>query len=306
MHISTSAVRKPVSRLWATPALLLVTATLCWSGNFVLGRAVHEHVPPIALSFWRWLIALILVAGFAWPHLRRDLPLLWRQRARVALLAFLGVATFNALVYHALNTTTVVNAVLLQSTMPVLVILGSWLLFREPVRTRQMFAVVVSLAGVAVIVSGGSLPALLQLALTPGDAWVMLAVVFYALYSVLLRQRPQVHPLSFLAATFALGSLMLLPAYLWEHQAVRTMSLDAKTLATLAYVGVFPSLVAYLCFNRAVELIGASRASQYLHLMPLFGSALAALFIGETLRPSHLVGAALIAAGIGLTQASRR
>lgn len=294
------------SRLWATPTLLLVVATLCWSGNFVLGRAVHEYIPPIALSFWRWTIAFVLVLGFAAPHLRRDLPVIWRNRGLVALLAFLGVASFNALVYYGLNTTTVVNAVLMQSTMPVIIVLGSWLVFREPLRWLQMGAVVISLLGVAVIITGGSLTSLLELSLTPGDGWIMLAVVFYAFYSVLLRKRPVVHPLSFLAATFAIGSLMLLPAYLWEHFRVRSLHLNGETLAALAYVGLFPSLIAYLCFNRAVELIGANRAGQFLHLMPVFGTALAALFIGETLLASHLVGAALIATGIGLAQTARK
>lgn len=295
-----------LSRFWSAPALLLIVATLCWSGNFVLGRAVHEHVPPVALSFWRWTIAFVIVVGFAWPQLRRDLPVLRRQLGLVALLAFLGVATFNALVYYGLNTTTVVNAVLMQSTMPVIIILGSYLVFREPVRRLQMLAVVISLAGVAVIITRGSLQTLLTLALTPGDAWVIVAVFCYAFYSVLLRKRPQVHPLSFLVATFAIGALMLLPPYLWEHFQVRAVHLDGITLAAFAYVGIFPSLVAYLCFNRAVELIGANRAGQFLHLMPVFGSALAAIFIGETLQPSHWAGAALIATGIGLAQVSRR
>ncbi|MGQ0618361.1 MAG: DMT family transporter [Panacagrimonas sp.] len=293
-------------RLWAAPALLQVVAMLCWSGNFVLGRAMHEHIPPIGLSFWRWSIAFALVLGFAWPHLRRDLPVLWKNRGLIALLAFLGVATFQALVYYGLNTTTVVNAVLMQSTMPVLIILGSWLVFREPVRWLQMMAVAISLAGVAVIITRGSLRALLELSLTPGDGLVMVAVFCYAFYSVLLRRRPTVHPLSFLAATFAIGSLMLVPVYLHEHVYLRPMHFDGQTLAALAFVAVFPSLVAYMCFNRAVELIGANRAGQFLHLMPVFGSALAALFLGETLRTSHLVGAALIATGIGLAQVAKK
>ncbi len=301
-----ASIRAMISRLWAAPSLLLSLATLFWSGNFVLGRALHEHLAPVALSFWRWVLAFLIVLGFAWPYLRRDWPALWQNRWLVMLLAALGVASFNALVYHGLNTTTVVNAVLMQSTMPVLILIGSWLLFRERVRALQVVGIVASLAGVAVIVARGSLDLLLHLALVPGDAWVALAVLSYAIYSVLLRRRPQVHPLSFLAATFALGALMLLPVYLWEDAQVRTMPIDAATLGAIVYVGIFPSLLSYLFFNRAVELIGANRAGQYLHLMPVFGTALAALFIGERLLASHLVGAALIAVGILMTQLGRR
>lgn len=294
-----------LKRLWATAPLLLALSTLFWSGNFVLGRAVIEHIPPIALAFWRWSIAFVIVLVVAWPKVQRDWPVLRAQWRLIALLAFLGVATFNALVYYGLHSTTVTNAVLLQSTMPVLIVLGSWLVFREPVRGLQLLAVAISLAGVATIVARGDVHTLLGLRIAPGDGWVMLAVLFYALYSVLLRRKPGVHPLSFLAATFAWGSLMLLPVYLWERATVGGMHWDAPTFAAIAYVGVFPSLLAYLCFNRAVELIGANRAGQFLHLMPVFGCALAALFLGERLQGFHLVGALLIAAGIALAQWKR-
>ena len=284
--------------LWSTAPLLLMLATLFWSGNFVLGRAVHEHIPPIALAFFRWAGAFVIVLGFAWPHLKRDWPTLRAQPGRVALLSLLGVATFNSMVYFGLNTTTVMNAVLLQSTMPLLIVLGSFLIYREPVRRVQMLALLISLAGVAVIISHGSLQALLALSLRPGDGIIFLAVVFYAMYSVLLRKRPAVHPLSFCAATFALGSLMLLPVYVVEHVGYRQIVFDGPTALALVYVMVFPSLLAYLCFNRAVELIGANRAGQYLHLMPVFGTLLAAIFLGERLQGFHVLGAALIAAGI--------
>ncbi len=291
-----------MTRLWSTAPLLLVFATLFWSGNFVLGRAVHEHIPPIALAFWRWFGAFLLVIGFAWPHLGRDWPALTANPLRLALLSLLGVATFNSMVYFGLNTTTVMNAVLLQSTMPLLIVLGSFLVYREPVRKVQMLALLISLVGVAVIISHGSLEALLGLALRPGDGIIFLAVVFYGMYSVLLRQRPQVHPLSFCAATFALGSLMLLPVYAVEHLEFRQIHFDAPTLVAIAYVTVFPSLLAYLCFNRAVELIGANRAGQFLHLMPVFGTVLSAIFLGERLQGFHVAGAVLIAAGILLAQ----
>jgi drug/metabolite transporter (DMT)-like permease len=288
--------------VWSTPALLLIVSTLCWSGNFVLGRAMHEHVPPIGLAFWRWTGALLLVVGFAAPHLRRDWTALWTEPLRLVLLSFLGVASFNSLVYLGLNTTTATNAVLLQSVMPLMIFLASYAIYREAVQPVQVIALAISLVGVTTIISHGSMAALLSLSLRPGDGWVLLAVVFYALYSVLLRRRPQVHPLSFLAATFALGALMLLPVYLAEHLAVRRIQVDGPTLASIVYVAIFPSVVAYLCFNRAVELAGPNRAGQYLHLMPVFGSALAALFVGERLAWFHWAGAALIACGILLAR----
>ncbi len=294
------------TRLWATAPALLALATLFWSGNFVLGRAIHADIPPIALSFWRWTIAFCVVIYFAWPQLRRDAAALRAHAGLICLLAFLGVATFNALVYYGLNTTTAVNAVLMQSTMPVIIIFSSWLIFRESISTMQVLAMLISLCGVVTIASSGSIENLLALKLVPGDGWVMLAVLFYALYSVLLRKRPATHPLSFIAVTFFIGAMMLLPAYLWEHFQVRQIHLNGPTLASLAYVGVLPSVAAYLCFNRAVELIGANRAGQYLHLMPVFGTALAAMLLGERLLASHVGGAALIALAILLAQYAAR
>lgn len=280
--------------------------TLFWSGNFVVGRAVNGAVPPIALAYWRWTGALALVIAFAWPHVRRDLPTLRRSWKELLLLSLLGVATFNTLVYVALRSTTVINGVLLQSTMPLLILLASFLLYRERTRPAQLAAVFVSLSGVVVIVARGSWQVLREFSFNPGDGWIFLAVACYAVYSVLLRKRPQVHPLSFLAATFALGSLLLLPLFLWEHLAVRPFRVTTVALAAVGYVCVFPSLLSYLCFNRAVELIGASRVGHFLHLMPVFGSILAAIFLGERLQGYHLAGIVLIGAGIGMATAAAR
>jgi drug/metabolite transporter (DMT)-like permease len=298
--------RKSIS-VWNSAAILLVIATLCWSGNFIVGRAVAGQVPPIALAFWRWTLGFVLVIGPAWKHLRRDTPALRARFGTLLILSFLGIALFNSLVYVGLQTTTATNGVLMQSVMPLLILLFSYLLFKERVTRGQLAAVAISLVGVMVIVSRGTLQTLLDLAFAVGDAWIFLAVLGYGLYSVLLRQRPAVHPLTMLAATFVLGALMLLPFYLWESLAGNEISPTPTAIAAIVYVAVFPSLVAYLCFNRAIELIGANRVGQYLHLMPVFGSILAAIFLRERLQGFHLAGGLLIAAGIVLaTYAGRR
>jgi drug/metabolite transporter (DMT)-like permease len=292
-------------RLWSMPHLLLAFTALCWSGNFIVGRAVHMSVPPVALAFWRWSGAFLLVIGFALPHLRRDWPRLMRHWRRLLVLSALGVAAFNTGVYLGLQTTTALNALLLQSAMPVLILLASFALFRERTGPVQLGGVALSLAGVAVIVGQGAPAAPAGLALNPGDAWVLAAVAAYAVYSALLRRRPDVHPLSFLAATFALGSLMLLPFHLAEHLGGRPAALDAPTLLAIGYVALFPSVLAYACWNRGVELIGANRAGPFVHLMPAFGSVLAVLLLGEAFRLFHALGIALIGAGI-LLAARRR
>lgn len=293
-----------LARLWHMPYLLLPAASLFWAGNFVVGRAVHGGVPPFFLAFWRWALALAVLLPFAWPHLRRDGPLLRRHAPLLLLLALLGIAVFSAFVYLGLATTTAVNAALLQSVIPVAILLCSFLLFGERARPAQMAGLLLSVLGVAVIASHGSLEDLLGLRLHPGDLWVLGAVLGYALYSACLRLRPRVHPLSFLAASILLSLVGLLPAYLWEATRVPAPAAGPGTLLAVGYLALFPSLLSYLFFNRGVELIGANRAGQFIHLLPIFGSLLAVAFLGEALRGFHLLGLALIGGGILL--AARR
>ncbi|MBX7250160.1 MAG: DMT family transporter [Caulobacteraceae bacterium] len=291
-------------RVWSSGWLLLAVAMLFWAGNSVVGRAVNADIPPIALAFWRWAAAAVLIAPFAWPHLRRDWETLKRHRLMLAVLALLGMAGFNALLYTALHTTTAVNTVLLQSATPPLIFLCTFVLYREKPNLWQVLGLAVALAGVAAIVSYGEPWRLLALQLNAGDALMLIAVAGYAVYSALLRRTPPLHPLSFLAATCFLSVLVLAPVYAAEALSGAVMPVDGQSLATLAYVAVCPSIISYLCFNRGVELMGANRAGQFMNLTPLFGALLAVVFLHEALRPYHGVGLLLIAGGIVLS--SRR
>lgn len=290
-----------MKRFWNSGWLLLGLAMLFWAGNSVVGRAVNADIPPIGLAFWRWVAAALIIAPLAWPHVRRDWAELRRHTVMLALLAALGLAGFNALLYTALHSTTALNTVLLQSATPPLIFVCSFLLYRERPSPWQVAGLLVALAGVAEIVSLGRPQALLSLRLNPGDGLMLIAVAGYALYSALLKRKPHVHPLSFLAATCLLSVLVLLPPYIAEALAGDAMPLTSQTGWTLAYVAIFPSILAYLFFNRGVELLGANRAGQFMNLMPGFGAILAVVFLHETLQVYHGVGLLLIAAGIVLS-----
>lgn len=286
------------------PWLLLMLPPLFWAGNFVLGRAVAGAVPPVALAFWRWVVGALILLPFAWPHLRRDLPVLARHWKIVLLLSGLGIAVFNTFAYIGLAYTTALNGVMIQSAMPVLIVGMSFVFFRDTVTGAQALGIAVSLAGALTLVSRGDLAALAALRFNVGDLWIFAAVTCYAAYTTLLRRRPDVHGFSFIVVSFLLGALMLLPFVVLETMGGRPMTLSATSLASIGYVAVFASIFAYICFNRAVLLLGANRTGLSIHLIPVFGSILAILFLGERPQWFHGVGIALIATGIML--ATRR
>lgn len=295
----TGSKRAPGRRGIADQAwLLMMLPGLFWAGNAVLGRAVSGEVPPVALAFWRWAVAAALVLPFAWRHLRRDLrPLLQAWPIMLALSAF-GVGAFNTFLYIAAQTTSALNIVLLQSAMPVLVVAASFLLFRERVSARQALGFAVSLAGALTLVARGDASVLAHLAFNTGDLWMLAAIASYAVYTALLQRRPAVHGLSFAAATFAVGAAMLLPFHAAETLGGRPLPFSTTTVLAVGYVAVFASVLAYLSFNRIVALVGPNTAGLAVHLVPVFGTVLAVLLLGEAPRPHHAIGMALIAAGI--------
>ena len=291
---------------WNMPYLLLTLAVLFWSGNFIVGRAVAGDVPPVTLAFWRWTIGLVFILALGHRQLRADLPVLLRAWPVVILLSGLGIAVFNTLVYFGLQSTTAVNGLLLQSAMPLIILLFSFLLFREAPRLNQLIGVIISIIGVLAIACQGDVAVLLSLAVNIGDVWILLAVMSYALYSALLRKRPAVQPFSFFAATFLLGALMLVPLYAMELRAGLRIAPQPGSYLAILYVALFPGFLSYLFYNRGVELVGANRAGHFMHLMPVFGSLLAVGFLGETIQGFHLAGIALIGGGIFFAMLGRR
>ncbi|HXW39921.1 MAG TPA: DMT family transporter [Xanthobacteraceae bacterium] len=286
------------------PYLLLSLTSLFWAGNTVLGRFVVGHVPPITLSFIRWCGAFAILLPFAARHLARDWPMIRRHFGRMVLLAFTGFSVYNTLAYYGLQYTTAINGLLLQSIAPLFVALWSFVLFRDRLTLRQACGVCISLAGVVVIVCHGSLAILFGIAFNRGDLMFVVALVIYAYYAAMLRTRPPMHPLSFLAFGIGGGAVMLSPAMIAEIASGRTVVLDAESVLSFAFVSIFPSLLGYLFLNRGIELVGANRAAPFIHLVPVFGSVLAIALLGERFEVFHAVGYGLVFAGI--TVATRK
>lgn len=284
---------------------LLVTAFL-WSGNWIVGRAIYEDVPPMALAFLRWGIAAVVFV----PFVARGL---WAQRAvvavewkRLVVFSFLGVTVFNTLIYYGLKTTTAINGSLMNAGTPIFVIVISWAGLGERNSWRQGIGVAVSLVGAITIISHGDVRALLALDLGTGDLLIFFALFLWSLYSVLLRHWPsELEPLNFLATIMIGGLVMLLPAFVVELWLGGEIILTARSVGGIAYLAFFASIGAYICWNFGVRAIGAGKASLFLHLVPAFATGLAMLLLGEALHFYHLAGVGLILTGIYVATARR-
>lgn len=290
----------------AAAYLLLVLAMLGWAGNLVVGRAMAGVVPPLGLSFARWVIAFAVVLPFTARELVEKRGIIFRRWRILLLLGLLGLTVSNSASYIGLQSTTALNGALVNSAGPMLTLAASFAFYRETASRRQIAGILVSLLGVVVIVLRGDLAALLDLRANRGDLFMLLAVASWAVYSVLLQRRPpELSPLALLAVLFAVGWLILLPARLVEETiGNRPLPFTATAIAAYLYVGLFPAVVSFFCWNRGVAVIGANRASLFNHLLPLFAAGLAYGLLGERLAGFHLVGAALIFLGIFL--ANRR
>jgi drug/metabolite transporter (DMT)-like permease len=296
---SPPAPASPIAWLSNQPYLLLSLTSLFWAGNVVLARYVAGHVPPITLSCVRWCGTFFLLLPFAWPHLRRDWKVLVAHWPLMLIFSATGFAFNNVLSYTAMKYTTALNGLLMQSSGPLFVALWSLTLFGVRLTRGQSLGIAISLAGVLTIILHGDITALTSIRLNKGDLMYAACMFAFGLYSALMPRRPKTHQLSLIGFTTGCGALMLVPFSVWELASGNaTLTFDTLTFATLFYVAIFPSALAYLFFNRGVALIGPNRAAPFQHLMPVFGSAMAILLLGETLQPFHLVGYAMVLAGV--------
>ena len=290
----------------ATAYTLLVLTALFWAGNWVIARGLQGHMSPIAMAFWRWLAALVILVPFVLSPIVKEWPVVRRSWKILTLLGVIGVGGFNTLTYTGLKYTTATNGVLLNSVIPILVIAINVVFLRAPISAAQAMGVLISLAGVLAIVARGQVEALLHVQLNPGDLWVLAAMAGWAIYTVCLRWRPrELSSTAFTGSLITIGVVALLPLFAWDYEAGHRTDWNALTFAAVVYFAVFPSVLAYFFWNAAVARVGAERASTFLHLMPLFGAVLSSVFLGESLFWYHYLGAALIFSGIFVASHAR-
>jgi drug/metabolite transporter (DMT)-like permease len=300
MSMSRSTTAKPFLRSQAAAYVLLPLAAACWAGNHVIARAVGGHVPPASLAVARWILITLTVLPFALAHLRADWPKLKRHAWLMILFAVTGGAAFGTLQYVALQYTTALNMGVVGSVAPAFIVAASWLLFRDRLTPVQLCGVLISLSGVLAIVSQLELSRLASLTLNSGDLIIIANMVLWALYSACLRLRPSIHPMTFMLAMAVIAGVANLPFAAFEHSINYRLQPTELTLLALLYATFITTLLAYLAWNRGIDIVGAPRASAFLHTIPLFSALLATSILGERIELFHIVGFVLILGGVSL------
>ena len=285
-----------MGRTW--PYLVLLLPPLFWAGNFIVGRVFASDLGAITMSFYRWLFALCLLVPFAFKTVRSELPIIVKHLPILTTLALLSVASFNVLLYLGLRDTEATNALLINSSIPVWIVLFGVLFYGDNLSARRGAGILVSLIGVAYLILSGQSN---HLTVNPGDLWVISSSIGWALYSLSLRKKPsELSGLGFLAYIVFFGVCfngVLLSINPLDEQPI---PLTLNTLYAVGYVAIFASLGAYVCWNYGVGQLGAQVAGQYIHLMPFYGVILAYIFLNESLTSNHWISGALIAAGLFL------
>lgn len=291
---------------------LSLLATVIWAGNFVIARGLHDAIAPVALAFWRWVIALLVLTPIAWRALRADWPRVKRHWRYLTLTGLFGVSLFNTLIYMAGHTTEAINLSIISASSPVFVVvfsaaLAGWFpshFSGERLSPGRVAGLVLALIGVIWLVSDGAPDRLLHMRYSRGDIEMLIAALTFALYTLLIRRKPAGLSMPSLAlSTFALGVLMLAPFYFWElytqlGHGVHSTAPTLSVLGALVYVGVCASVVAYLAWNKAISLIGASRTAVIYYAIPVFSGLAGWLVLHEPITGVHIVSMVLIIAGI--------
>ncbi len=277
-------------------------ATLLWSVNMVIASGIKGHIPPIGLAFWRWTIACIVLAPFAFKSTIESFTIIKRHIRYLMLTAVLGVTIFNTLIYFAGKTTNAFNLSLIAISIPLFIVALSRILFKEKVSTIKIVGIVIIITGVLVLITKGSLQTFLDINFTIGDLLMLLACFFFAYYTILVRQKPDgLTAKVFLFSVFVIGTIFLLPFYIWEHLFYKKVFFDTKMALATSYLGIFASLVSYYLWNEAIQLIGTSKTALIYYLIPVFSGILAYIFLGQAIVSTQIISMGIIIIGLLIT-----
>jgi drug/metabolite transporter (DMT)-like permease len=280
--------------------LLAIVATLVWSGNFIVARAVKDDIPPVTLAFFRWLTASAIMLPFAVKHMLKEWPIIKTHWLLLFFAALTGVCLFNTFVYMAGHYSTAINLALVGTTSsPVISIILAYFFLKEKLNLLKVIGLLICITGIALLVSKGNLSNLWQLQFSKGDVWVLLGAFSFAIYNVITRKKPvTLSNTSYLWVIFCIGTLLLLPAYLWEQSVTAPVHWNTQNLLMIFYLGAGASVFSFLCWNAAIHKLGAGRTALFGNLIPIFSTIEAAVLLNEQILPYHFVSFVVIIGGL--------
>ena len=282
---------------------LLVLASLCWSGNFIVGKfATLFEIPPLTLNTFRWISVWLILIPFTFKEIYKNLAYIKKNLLTIAFMGVITISTFNSVVYFALNYTQVINAVLVLAIIPAVTIVLSSLMKVEKSNIFQIFGLILSIIGVGSIISNGDVQRIVSLSFNNGDLWMLVCVLSWALYSTLLKKNKfKLSQFSLIQIMVSVGVIFLIPQYFYEQSIGLELNFNKAFFLILFYVVVFPAIVAYYCWQKGIEIIGPNRATMFIQLMPLFSAVMAIIIFKEKFELYHFVGATFIVSGIYLS-----
>ena len=295
-----------LSRAYGMAPLLLLVASVGWSGNTIASRVAVGEVSPMMLIFLRWLLVCLLIAAIRGREMRQAWPVIKPKLAWVFAMGGVGLCLFNALFYIAAYYTTAINLGIIQSIIPGLILLGSFIFFGIRISWLQGVGLFMTFAGVVAIVTRGALGDLLLLEFNFGDLLILAACFFYAGFALGLRGRPEVDGIVMMGY-FALAALvMTVPLLALEYVFWDLVPPSATAWLLIVFIAVMPSFLSQVFFMRGVELIGPGPAGLYANAVPIFAAVLAILLLGEQFRAYHVAAMTLVFTGIYLFDRLRR
>ena len=286
-----------------TAYTFLTLAALFWSGNFIVGKfATLFEVPPLTLNFLRWVTVWFILIPFTIKEILAKKNYIKENFFAIGIMGILSISTFNSVVYLALNFTQVINAVLMLAAIPPMIIIFSSLMKIEKTNVFQLSGLLLSIFGVATIISNADIQKIISLSFNKGDIWMLVCVLSWSLYSTLLKKNKfQISQFSLIQIMVTVGLIFLVPQFLYEKSIGLDIKINKASILILFYVVIFPAIAAYYCWQKAIELIGPNRSSMFIQLMPLFSAIMAIIIFKEKFQLFHFIGASFIISGIYLS-----
>lgn len=284
---------------------LAILATIIWSGNFIIAKAVNKEIPPVSLNFYRWLVASVILFPFAYKKFRAEWQVIKKSWHYLFWISLTGVSLFNTFVYAGAHHTSAINLALIGTTSsPIMSVLFARIFLKEKIGVLKITGMVLCTAGVLYLLSKGDLNNLMRLEFSKGDLWVLAAAFCFAVYNTMVKKKPAaISPVSFLFTIFSFGTMLILPFFIWEASLSSAVEWNADLVLSVLYLGIGASVICFLIWNIAIRHLGAGRTALFGNLIPVFSSIEAVLLLHEQITAVHLISFLLVGTGLVIANA---